>query len=59
MVVSREPAVRPQRKRLGFAAKELEQTQYGVSVVKGGATRDVRVQKSGDVMEITLDVQRV
>ena len=42
MVVSREPAVRPQRKRLGFAAKELEQTQYGVSVVKGGATRDVQ-----------------
>ena len=27
---------------MGFAAKELEQTQYGVSVVKGGATRDVR-----------------
>ena len=26
---------------MGFAAKELEQTQYGVSVVKGGATRDV------------------
>ena len=26
---------------MGFAAKELEQTQYGVSVVKGGATIDV------------------
>ena len=26
---------------MGFAAKELEQTQYGVNVVKGGATRDV------------------
>ena len=23
-----------------FAAKELEQTQYGINVVKGGATRD-------------------
>ena len=27
---------------VGFAAKELEQTQYGVNVVKGGATRDVQ-----------------
>ena len=36
-----EPAVRPQRGRhpCGFAAKELEQSQYGVNVVKGGTTR--------------------
>ena len=27
---------------VGFAAKELEQTQYGANVVKGGATRDVK-----------------
>ena len=26
---------------MGFAAKELEQTQYGVNVVRSGATRDV------------------
>ena len=44
MVMGREPAVRPQRGRyhVGFAAKKLEQTQYGVNVVKGGATRYVR-----------------
>ena len=43
MVMGREPAVRPQRKVLvRFVAKELEQTQYGVNVVKGGATKDVR-----------------
>ena len=27
---------------MGFATKELEQTQYGVNIVKGGATRDVQ-----------------
>ena len=42
--MGREPAVRPQRGRYscGFVAKELEQTQYGVNVVKGGAIKDVR-----------------
>ena len=47
MVISTEPAVRPQRGRsvhVGFASKELEQTQYGVNVVKDCGTRDVRVQ---------------
>ena len=44
MVMDREPAVRPQRGRYlcGVAAKELEQTQFGVKIMKGGATRDVR-----------------
>ena len=44
IVMGREPAVTPQRGRYpwGFAAKEMEQTQHGVKVVKGGATRDVR-----------------
>ena len=28
---------------MGFATKELEQTQYSVNVVKGGATRDVNI----------------
>ena len=43
MVMGREPAVRPQRKVLvRFVAKELEETQYVVNVVKGGATKDVR-----------------
>ena len=43
MVMGREPAGRSQRRstHVGFAAKELEQTQYGVNVVKGGANRDV------------------
>ena len=27
---------------VGFVIKQLEQTQYGVNVVKGGATRDVQ-----------------
>ena len=43
---------------MGFEAKELEQTQYGVKVVKGGATRDI---PSFEIKEqkITLDVQCV
>ena len=42
--MGRKPPVRHKGEgiHLGFAAKELEQTQYGVSVVKGGATSDVR-----------------
>ena len=43
--MGRKPAVYIGHKgkgtHVGFAAKELEQTQYGVNVVKGGATRDV------------------
>ena len=31
---------------MGLGAKELEQTQYGVNVVKGGATEMFRAQKS-------------
>ena len=31
---------------MGFAAKELEQTEYGINVVKGGATRNLR--RAGD-----------
>ena len=47
-VMGREPAVRPQRGRyhVGFATKELEQTQYGVRAVKGGATRAQKSKKS-------------
>ena len=53
MVMSRESGVTLLRVRwflhckpymgtwVRFAVKELEQTQYGVNVVKGGATRDV------------------
>ena len=42
---SEEEAVRGNNGEIihvGFAAKELEQIQYGVNAVKGGATRDVR-----------------
>ena len=43
MASYKEPGVRSQREGtlMGFAVKELEQTQYGVNVVKGGTTRDV------------------
>ena len=44
MVMGGEPALRQQRGRVpmwGLRQKELKQTQYGVKVVKGGATRDV------------------
>ena len=42
-VMGNEAGVRPQRgsTHVAFVAKQLEQTQYGVNVVKGGATRDV------------------
>ena len=60
MFMGREPAVRPQRcTHVGFAAKELEQTQYGVNVVKSGAIRDVWGSEIGEKQEITLDVQCV
>mgnify|MGYP001799740074 CR=1 FL=1 len=39
--------------------KELEKTQYGVIVVKGGATRDVWGSEICEEQEITVDVQRV
>ena len=45
MVMGSDPAARPQRGRYQkavFAAKESEQTQHGVNVVKGGTTRDVQ-----------------
>ena len=44
MVLGRELVVghKGEGTHVGFAAKELEQTQYGVNAVKGGATRDVR-----------------
>ena len=44
-MMGREPAVRQQRgfkSHEGFVVKELKQSRYGVSVVIGGATRDVR-----------------
>ena len=44
---------------VGFVAKELEQTQYGVNVVKDGGTREVRGSEIWEKQEITLDVQCV
>ena len=48
MVMGKKPAVRPQRGRYpcGFVAKELEQTQYGVNVVKKHLFRNLR--RAGD-----------
>ena len=45
MMMGKELTVMQPRKRypcVGFVAKELEQTQYGANVVKGGATRDLQ-----------------
>ena len=48
--MGRKPAVYIGHKgkgtHVGFAAKELEQTQYGVNIVKGGATEMFGAQKS-------------
>ena len=44
---------------VGFVAKELDQTQYGVNVVKGGATRDVQGSEIVEEQEITLDFQHL
>ena len=45
---------------MGFVEKELEHTQYGVSVVKGAATTDVRGRNSEkSAQEVTLNVQRI
>ena len=46
---------------MGFAAKELEQTQYSVNVVKGGATRDVKKVNKTKVttMKITSRVKTI
>ena len=38
---------------VGFPIKELVQTQYGVYVVKGGATRDVRSLDIWEEQELT------
>ena len=44
---------------MGFPAKELEQTQYSVNVMKGGATRDVQGSEILEKHMIPLDVQQV
>ena len=61
MLMGREPAHRPQKEgtHVAFAIKELEQTQYGIKVVKGGATRYVCGSEIWEEREITLDVQCV
>ena len=40
MLLGREPAIRPQRDEI--CGEGVGATKYGVNVVKGGYTRDVR-----------------